>query len=315
MKKLLVYLFFLLLFSQLQAQRTAFHVVPLGVLGGNDESNLSAYMIAPTGTTDYICFDAGTINAGLQKAGSNKTFRKDAARVQKEYIKGYFISHAHLDHVSGLIITSPNDSNKTVYALDACMKMLQQYYFNGVAWANFGDEGLGFKLKKYHYQTLVPGEETAINNTNMLVKAFPLSHVNPFESTAFLVRSKDDYVLYLGDTGPDLVEHSNKLYLLWQQIAPLLNAKKLKGIFIEVSFPNDQTNDKLFGHLTPNWLMKEMEALGKMTDKNAMQGLTVIVTHAKPPIHKIKKIQQEIKESNKLGLKIIFPQQGKGFTL
>jgi cAMP phosphodiesterase len=315
MKKIFLFLLFAPSLLNTHAQKSGSHVVPLGVLGGIEESNLSAYMVAPAGTKDYICFDAGTINAGLQKAVSKKIFTIDAARVQKEYIKGYFISHAHLDHVSGLIITSPNDSNKTVYALEACMKMMQQYYFNGIAWANFGDEGIGFKLKKYHYQTLLPGEETAINNTTMMVKAFPLSHVNPFESTAFLVRSNDDYILYLGDTGPDSVEHSNKLSLLWQQIAPLINAKKLKGIFIEVSFPSDQPNDKLYGHLTPNWLMKEMEALGKMTDNNALQGLTVIVTHAKPPVYKIKKIQQEIKESNKLGLKIVFPQQGNGFTL
>ena len=32
-------------------------------------------------------------------------------------IKGYLISHAHLDHLAGLIIASPDDSNKTIYAL------------------------------------------------------------------------------------------------------------------------------------------------------------------------------------------------------
>lgn len=315
MKKIFLLILFAASLLKTHAQKNGFHVVPLGVLGGIDEGNLSAYMVAPSGTTDYICFDAGTINAGLQKAVSKKIFSIDAARVQKEYIKGYFISHAHLDHVSGLIITSPNDSNKTVYALEACMKMLQKYYFNGTAWANFGDEGLGYLLKKYHFETLLPGTETPISNTKMTVKAFPLSHVNPFESSAFLVRSKDDYILYLGDTGADSVENSNKLSLLWQQMAPLINAKKLKGIFIEVSFPNDQPNDKLYGHLTPYWLMKEMEALGKMTGKNAMQGFTVIVTHAKPPLYKMKKIKKETKEANKLGLNIIFPQQGKGFTL
>lgn len=40
----------------------------------------------------------------------------------------------------------------------------------------------------------------------MTVKAFSLSHVNPFESTAFLIKNENDYALYLGDTGPDEVE-------------------------------------------------------------------------------------------------------------
>jgi 3',5'-cyclic-nucleotide phosphodiesterase len=41
----------------------------------------------------------------------------------------------------------------------------------------------GYQLK-IPFQTLKPTQETPINNT-MTVKAFPLSHVNPFESTFF----------------------------------------------------------------------------------------------------------------------------------
>src|SRR5688500_12164817 len=217
----------------LTAQQTApssFHVVPLGIKGGIDESNLSAYMVAPVGTKDYVCFDAGTIYAGIDKAIQNKVFTASVSQVQKHYIKGYFISHAHLDHVSGLIITSPDDSSKPIYALPSCMKMLQDYYFNGDAWANFGDAGKGFLLKKYHFTTLVPGEVTSVQKTSMQVTAFPLSHVNPFESTAFLLQDKEAYVLYLGDTGSDEVEKNNKLNLLWQAIAPLIKAGRLKGI-------------------------------------------------------------------------------------
>src|SRR5450432_2637660 len=119
MKKIIIFLF-LLVTAGLVAQKikpTAFRVVPLGVKGGIDESNLSAYLVAPAGTNDYICLDAGTIHAGIEKAVADSAFTISADRVLKEYIKGYFISHAHLDHVSGMIITSPDDSSKTVYAL------------------------------------------------------------------------------------------------------------------------------------------------------------------------------------------------------
>ena len=235
-----------------QKEQKSFQVVPLGVKGGIDEKNLSAYLLAPVNTNDYISLDAGTINAGIEKAIENKVFKVSTSEVLRKYIKGYFISHAHLDHVSGLIINSPADSAKTVYATDKCMKMMENHYFNDQTWANFGDIGPGTPLKKYHFQTLNIGEETPITNTTMTVKAFPLSHVNPFESTAFLIKNGDAYALYLGDTGPDAVEKSNNLKDLWTAIAPLVKNKQLKGIFIEVSFPNEQPDKFLFGQVTPN---------------------------------------------------------------
>lgn len=310
------YLIFLVLISaQLFAQNAAFEVVPLGVKGGVDEKNLSAYLVAPINTQDYICLDAGTINAGIEKAITNKVFSVSANEVLRKYIKGYCISHAHLDHVSGLIINSPADSSKTVYATKKCMEMMQQHYFNGETWANFGDEGPGFQIKKYHFQTLDLGQETKIKNTAMTVKAFPLSHVNPFESTAFLIQNGNDAVLYLGDTGPDSVEKSNDLSSLWQTVAPLIQQKKLRGIFIEVSFPNEQPDNSLFGHLTPNHLMKELHKLEELAGKGTLKNFKIIITHLKPPSQKIAKIIAQLQKGNDLGVELIIPEQGKRFEL
>ena len=304
-----------LLSTQIFAQKAAFDVVPLGVKGGVDEKNLSAYLVAPVYTHDYICLDAGTINAGVEKAIENKVFTVSANEVLRKYIKGYFISHAHLDHVSGLIINSPADSSKTVYATKKCMEMMEKHYFNGETWANFGDEGVGFQLKKYHFQTLVLGEETKINNTTMTVKAFPLSHVNPFESTAFLIQNGKDAVLYLGDTGPDSVEKSTDLSELWTAIAPLVQNKQLRGIFIEVSFPNEQPDNLLFGHLTPNHLMTEMHKLEELVGKGNLKNFKIIITHLKPPTKNIVKIKEQLQKGNDLGLQLIYPEQGKRFEL
>ena len=301
-------------FSQ-KEQKASFQVVPLGIKGGIDEKNLSAYLLAPINTKDYICLDAGTVNAGIEKAIENKVFKVSTSDVLRKYIKGYLISHAHLDHVSGLIINSPADSSKTVYATDKCMQMMENHYFNDQTWANFGDAGVGFPLKKYHFQTLNIGEETPLTNTKMTVKAFPLSHVNPFESTAFLIKNNEDYALYLGDTGPDAVEKSNDLRDLWTAIAPLVKSKQLKGIFIEVSFPNEQPDKFLFGHLTPNYLMQEMHVLEELAGKDTLKGFKIIITHLKPPTKNIIKIKEQIKNQNDLGLKIIYPEQGKRFEL
>jgi len=301
-------------FSQ-KEQKSGFEVVPLGVKGGIDEKNLSAYLLAPINTKDYVCLDAGTVNAGIEKAIENKVFKVSTSEVLRKYIKGYLISHAHLDHVSGLIINSPADSSKTVYATNKCMEMMENHYFNDQTWANFGDAGVGFPLKKYHFQTLNINEETPITNTTMTVKAFPLSHVNPFESTAFLVKNGDAYALYLGDTGPDAVEKSNDLRDLWTAIAPLVKEKQLKGIFIEVSFPNEQPDKFLFGHLTPNYLMKELHVLEELAGKDSLKGFKIIITHLKPPTKNIIKIKEQLKNQNDFGLKIIYPEQGKRFEL
>ncbi|MGO4772716.1 MBL fold metallo-hydrolase [Flavobacterium sp. W22_SRS_FK3] len=316
LKKFVVCLFLISInaFAQ-KLLNPSFQIVPLGVKGGIDEKNLSAYLLAPSNTKDYICLDAGTINSGIEKAIENKVFKVSTSEVLRKYIKGYLISHAHLDHVSGLIINSPADSSKTVYATKRCMEMMENHYFNDQTWANFGDEGPGFHIKRYHFQTLNLGEETPITNTAMTVKSFLLSHVNPYESTAFLIKNNNNYVLYLGDTGSDAVEKSNNLKDLWAAIAPLIESKQLKGIFIEVSFPNEQPDQFLFGHLTPNYLMDELHALEKLSGKNSLNGFKIVVTHLKPPVKNIELIKEQLKNQNDLGLKFIYPEQGKRLEL
>jgi len=293
---------------------SSFKIVPLGVKGGIDESNLSAYMVAPVGSNNYICLDAGTLHYGIEKAISNKVFSIPAEQVLRQYIKGYFISHAHLDHIAGLIINSPDDTAKTIYALASCIKTIQTDYFTWESWANFADEGEIPQIKKYHYQVLTPDSTIAIKNTAMTVEAFPLSHSN-LTSTAFLVRSNNAYILYLGDTGADSIEKSHNLHKLWVAVAPLIKAKQLKGIMIETSFPDEQPDKTLFGHLTPKWLMNEMIDLASLTGEKQLNGFNIIITHVKPPQTNIDKLKMELNNENSLKLNLIYPEQGKPIYL
>lgn len=314
MKKWIYSLLTILLLSHAtnaSAQIKTFELIPLGVLGGIDESNLSAYMLAPAGSNDYVCLDAGTLHYGIKKAIQNNALSGDVDEVLKKLIKGYLISHPHLDHVAGLIINSPDDVGKNVYGLPSCLDVLRDNYFTWKSWANFGSDGDKPILNKYHYTPLTPGAETPIANTRMSVQAFVLSHGNPYQSTAFLVKSGDSYLLYLGDTGADQVEKSNKLQTLWQQVAPLVKNKKLKAIMIEVSYPDEQPEKQLFGHLTPRLLMHEMDVLGRLSGIQAMKGLPVVITHIKPSGHHEKQIKQELDHSNSLQLNLIIPEQGK----
>jgi len=323
MKKIVrLFIIILSLSAQVNAQTNTlypatngFKVIPLGVKGGLDESNLSAYLVAARGSDQFICIDAGTIYKGLELAAAKKLFKStNPSTIQQEQINGYFISHAHLDHTAGLIMNSPNDNAKNLYGLASVLDVFKKNYFTWSAWANFGNEGEAPILKKYTYQTLVPTKEIAIENTGLFVTPFVLSHVKPYESTAFLVRNQNSYLLYLGDTGADKVEQSEQLAALWKSVAPLVINKQLKGIFIEVSFDNSIPEKALFGHLTPNLLMEEMGKLNQLSN-GQLKNTPLYVTHIKPCNGCEIKIKSEIQKANQIGLNIFYPSQASMIEL
>ncbi|MEN9697782.1 MAG: hypothetical protein RLZ56_1203 [Bacteroidota bacterium] len=309
-------LFLILLFGvckNIQAQNPSkgFLVLPLGVKGGLDESNLSAYLVSATGSNQFVCLDAGTINAGLQKFANRRIFPKETAEsIQRNHIKAYFISHGHLDHLAGLVMNAPNDLAKPIYALPSVIEVFKNNYFTWKSWANFANEGEKPTLNKYTYQTLTPEQSVEIPGTELSITAFPLSHMAPYESTAFLVRNQEDYLLYLGDTGADSVEKTNHLAALWKKMAPLVMQKKLAAIFIEVSFDNSIPNKLLFGHLTPQLLMQEMDKLNILSN-GQLANTKIVITHMKPCDNCETHIREQIAQANHLGLNIVFPEQGK----
>ncbi len=288
-----------------------FNILPLGVRGGNDESNLSAYLVGiPDSPGNYICLDAGTLYAGIEKAVGSNLISGDPQSFIRSHIKAYLISHPHLDHAAGLVLNSPDDSPKNIYGLPFCLDILQSHYFTWKSWANFTDQGDLPVLGKYHCIRLDTLIETRIAGTDFFVIPFLLSHSNPGLSTAFLIRYKQSYLLYLGDTGADSVEHSIQLHSLWQAIAPLLKSRQLKGIFIETSFPDEQPTAKLFGHLNPGLFFLEMNDLASLCGAEVLKGFPVLITHIKPVnSHTVEQVHMELVKGNSLKLRLIFPGQ------
>ena len=288
-----------------------FKVIPLGVKGGLDESNLSSYLVGTKDSENYISLDAGTIRSGIQKAIELGSIHNSPNHFLRHNIAAYLISHAHTDHVAGLIINSPADSIKNIYALPSVIEVLKTHYFTPSSWANFADAGEKPILNKYHYKTLGIQDFDTIQNTNFKVKTFSLSHGKDYESSAFLVENKGNYILYLGDTGADRIENSDKLNILWKDIAHLIDNNALKAIFIEVSFPNSQSDTQLYGHLKPQLLLEELSTLQNLTKNKNLNGLKIVVTHIKPSEGAEEKIKAELLKNNTLNIQFIFPEQGK----
>lgn len=316
MNKKIYFVFFLLVFllsGSLHAQiinGSSFQVVPLGIKGGIDESNLSSYLIAPVASNNFICADAGTLRHGIDVAIANKVFNSSANQVLKTQIKGYLISHAHLDHIAGMLMNSPEDSPKNIYAIPSVIDVLKDKYFTWKAWANFTNEGDLPHLNKYSYVYLQEDVKQALANTELEVTPFILSHGPSYQSTAFLISYKNAYLLYLGDTGSDQIEKSAQLDKLWHKIAPLITKNQLKAIFIETSFPNEQPENQLFGHLTPKLLMTELEKLRMLTQIEALQKVSLVITHMKAFGAAEKTLKEELELGNLLHLKLVFPEQG-----
>ena len=297
-----------------QPASPAFMVVPLGVKGGLAEGNLSAYLVAAAGSPSYVCLDAGSLRLGVEKAVASHVFATSVEEVLRKSIKGYCLSHPHLDHVAGLLLNAPDDAPKPIYGLASCLATVQQDYLNWRAWPNFGDSGPPPALSKYQLRPLAPGQETALENTTLGVQAFPLSHGPGMQSTAFLVRSGASYLLYLGDTGADEIEQAPCLRDLWLAVGPLVRARQLRAIFIEASYPNAQPPAQLFGHLTPALLLRELGRLAELAGPAALRGLPVVVTHLKPSPGNEALIKKELAAGNALGLRLIFPEQGQALT-
>jgi 3',5'-cyclic-nucleotide phosphodiesterase len=326
-----------------------FICIPLGAEGGLVEGNLSAYLMAAAGTSDFVCLDAGTILSGLRAAVAKNAFsgiplNLDPAlsvegSILHRHIKACLITHPYLDHTAGLALISPNDTPKPIMGLQGVLDDLRDHIFNWRVWPNFSGSGAPPTLNKYSYLTLVPGETTPIPGTSMTVEAHPLAHGIDTDSTAFLIGRGGSFVLYMGDTGPDEIEGRQTTLDLWRRIAPLVSERRLRGIFIESSYPDGRPADQLFSHLTPEWILKSFRKLaalvdadnppgsqsanqpGSATEKSTgestlktLSGLKVVITHIKPDLKSgttpQRRVAAELDAGNDLGLDVVFARQG-----
>jgi 3',5'-cyclic-nucleotide phosphodiesterase len=300
----------------------AFQLIVLGCTGGPREGNLSAYLLSPIKKAEWICFDAGTLLAGIDAAVLKKSlevvpFSKPelipSGEMLLNHLKAFLISHAHLDHIAALVLNSQIDTSKYILGIDPTIDNVRDHIFNGRIWPNYGDEGHDPVLGKYHYVRLPLHKRFPIPDTSMHVEAYLLSHPRGYPSTAFLVEFEGDYMLYFGDTSSDSMEMEKHLARIWKRIAPLIREKRFKGMLLECSYSHKEADQTIFGHLDTKLMMLELHHLADLA-QTSLEGLNVVVTHRKESIKKGEDpkitIARELTELNDLGVNFIFPEQG-----
>ncbi|KAH8673782.1 cAMP phosphodiesterases class-II-domain-containing protein [Xylariales sp. PMI_506] len=89
-----------------------------------------------------------------------------------------------------------------------------------------------------------------------------------YDSSAYFIREETSgrEVLIFGDVEPDSISLSPRNRVIWQDAAPKIASGNLGAIFIECSYDDSQTNDRLFGHLAPRFIMEELRVLASEVD-------------------------------------------------
>jgi ribonuclease BN (tRNA processing enzyme) len=172
--------------------------------------------------TSYLVNDKVAIDAGCVGF-----FRSPQEQAQ---IKDIFISHTHIDHTASLAIFVENAYEAssdcvTIHGSDAVLESLARDVFNDRVWPDFiklsTDETPFLKLSR-----LEPGKPVELDG--LRVTPVSVNHVVP--TFGFLVEDQSSAVVISSDTGPT------------EEIWKLANNNpKLKGAFVEVTFPNSMS--------------------------------------------------------------------------
>lgn len=84
-----------------------------------------------------------------------------------------------------------------------------------------------------------------------------------YDSSSYFIRDVETgvEVLIFGDVEGDSISANPRNLRIWLEAAPKIVAGKLKAILIECSYDDSRPVDRLFGHLTPSFLIEEMTVL------------------------------------------------------
>lgn len=200
-----------------------------------------------------ILFDAGSLTHVLDLGGQLK-------------IGDIFITHAHLDHITGIpfiaenVVSAKRKPPIRIFSIPSVLRVIKRHILNGSIWPDF---------------TALPNARHPILNLIELKTSQPIRiggySITPYEvnhsvpAVGYLVGDgRKKRLFYTGDTGPSKD--------LWGR----MGEKQIHCLIIEVSFPNRMEKIAIeTGHLTPRLLEREILKIKQMPER-------ILITHLKP---------------------------------
>jgi ribonuclease BN (tRNA processing enzyme) len=223
----------------------------LGAFGGEGLGHRPSSFLV----NDKILVDGGSVTGALTVP-------------QQLAIEHAIVSHAHLDHVAGLVYLTETlafceaGAAVTIASIDPVITTLRGSVFNNVLWPDFSRIPHP-DVPVVKFRTLVEDVEQRVGD--LWVTPVGVSHSVP--AVGYVVHDGSSAVIYSGDTGPTEA--------LWQTARGL---RDLRAIILECAFPNRLGPlAHVAKHMTPALIQRELDKLPP--------DVLVWIFHVKPQFH------------------------------
>ncbi|KAL7283169.1 hypothetical protein ACG7TL_002595 [Trametes sanguinea] len=263
---------------------TTFDVFAVGCGGGPYEDNLSSYFVKARDALwkdGIVAIEAGSGLGALRRLlkarpevfrlplGTDTSDKLTPAEVYS-WIRSYLISHPHLDHLSGLVLSAGSTASTStpVYGTQHTLETIADI-FSGKIWpalASWTDEpGKPLRLSRLSPEDGYVSIADSLSVRTMVVSHGPSSPTSsssehpPYESSAFFLRHDPSAreLLFFGDVEPDALSTHPQNRDVWRTAAPKI-PDVLSALFIECSWPHGRPDEQLYGHLSPAHLTEEL---------------------------------------------------------
>ena len=248
----------------------------LGAFGGEGLGHRpSAFLV-----NDRLLIDGGSVTGALTVP-------------EQLRIEHALLSHAHLDHLAGLVYLSETlgfcetGAAVTIAGIDPVIRALRSNVFNNVLWPDFSKIPHA-DVPVVKYRTLVEDVEQRVGD--VWVTPVPVNHTVP--TTGFIVHDGATGLMYSGDTGPTKA--------LWDAARGLTG---IRAVILECAFPNRLAPlAEIAKHMTPDLIRHELDKLPP--------NVPVWIFHIKPQF-----AEEVAEELGRLADRVVLLEQDRTYSL
>ncbi|KAI0646794.1 cyclic-AMP phosphodiesterase [Trametes meyenii] len=264
---------------------STFDLFVVGCGGGPFEDNLSSYLLKPKQSSwndGIVALEAGSGLGALNRlltehidvfssASEDDPASATSAAGIHSWIKCYLVTHAHLDHINGLVLSAGSSKGppKLIHGTQKTLEIISDV-FSGKLWPSLASWTKD-PDKPYLLSPLSPEDGYTSVSSDISVRTMEVSHGlsdassdTPYPSSAYFIRHDptSHELLFFGDVEPDKISSRPQNLEIWRIAAPKI-PHALSALFIECSWPDGRAEDLLYGHLSPTHLVEELTVLAR----------------------------------------------------